>query len=102
MKITNEILKRIIKEEMDSTLKELVSGPGDFNNEPEITPLKWTALGKLLNWAPEQLEQTQIILNYFKNQNSRDWKAVNDELSSIFGERAEEIKTILRNKDKMQ
>ena len=48
MKITNEILKRIIKEEMDSTLKELVSGPGDFNNEPEISQAKWLALGDLL------------------------------------------------------
>ena len=103
MKITNEILKRIIKEEMDSTLKELVSGPGDFNNETEITPLKWTALGKELNWAPEQLEQTQIILNYFKNQNQRNWEAVGLALKNKFGqETANQIKDILAKKDTMQ
>lgn len=104
MKITNEILKRIIKEEMDSTLKELVSGPGDFNNETEITPLKWTALEKYMGLGSAKPEEDkEAIENYFKNQNQTGFMANEARLDNRFGpETAEEIKTILRKKDAMQ
>lgn len=108
MKITNEILKRIIKEEMDSTLKELVSGPGDFNNEPEISQAKWLALGDLLGLGragEEEAEQAEkeAIENYFKNQNQRNWKAVSLDLDNQFGqETANQIRDILAKKDTMQ
>ena len=88
MKLTKEILTNLIKEEVRE-------GKESWLNEPEITQDKWIALGDLLNWSA----QKEAIENYFKNQNSRDWKAASEELSSMFGERAEEIKSILRKKD---